>query len=297
VFLSRRLRRLSRSRIQVIIERGRCVLEGGRRIRPSTRLSPGDVLVITREVKDTRDLPERFEVLYEDDRLYIVDKPAGMPVHPTTCYSSRTLVTLARRLLPGCDPRLCHRLDRETSGIVVMAKDVRTQRRVMLEFEKRRVVKTYLALVWGRPDPPSGAIDVPIRLSRVSRIRMKMETVAETDHGTGLASRTLYETVSTSRRFSLVSCTPETGRQHQIRVHLSHAGHPVVGDKIYGVAEDVFLDFVDSGLSNSMLDRLLLPRHALHASRISLRHPSTGERITVDSPLADDIRDLFDSDR
>lgn len=281
----------------MIIERGSCTLEAGGSLRPSTRISHGDVLVIRRPVRDVRALPETYDVLFEDDGLYVVDKPAGMPVHPTASYMRNTLVSLAAKALPDTPPRLCHRLDRETSGIVIMAKDLETQRRVMRQFEDRKVAKTYQALVWGHPDPPGGVIDIPLRLSRVSRIRMKMETVSETDHGTGLPSNTIYSTRSTSRRFALLSCSPETGRQHQIRIHMAHAGHPLVGDKIYGVDEDMFLRFIETGLDDTMLGRLLLPRHALHASSIAFAHPRTGQEISIQSPLASDIRDLFDSDR
>lgn len=281
----------------MIIERGSCTLEAGGSLRPSTRISHGDVLVIRRPVRDVRALPETYDVLFEDDGLYVVDKPAGMPVHPTASYMRNTLVSLAAKALPDTPPRLCHRLDRETSGIVIMAKDLETQRRVMRQFEDRKVAKTYQALVWGHPDPPGGVIDIPLRLSRVSRIRMKMETVSETDHGTGLPSNTIYSTRSTSRRFALLSCSPETGRQHQIRIHMAHAGHPLVGDKIYGVDEDLFLRFIETGLDDTMLGRLLLPRHALHASSIAFAHPRTGQEISIQSPLASDIRDLFDSDR
>jgi 23S rRNA pseudouridine1911/1915/1917 synthase len=206
-------------------------------------------------------------------------------------------VNLSRIALPDAPPRLCHRLDRETSGIVVMAKDLESQRRIMRQFEDRKVRKSYLALVWGRPDPPRGTIDIPLRLSRVSKIRMKMETVLESDHGSGLPSTTSYDTRESSNRFSLVSCMPETGRQHQIRIHMAHAGHPLVGDKIYGVDEDLFLEFIETGLSDDMLHRLLLPRHALHAASISLRHPATDEELFVESPLAEDIRTLFEGDR
>jgi len=275
---------------------GRCTLEPDRRIRPSTRVTAGDVLVIQRPVRDKTDLPDAYGVLYEDEHLYVVDKPAGMPVHPTASYMLNTLVNLSRKALPDSPPRLCHRLDRETSGVVIMTKDLESQKRVMRQFEDRKVKKSYTALVWGTPEPPVGTIRIPLRLSRVSKIRMKMETVSETDHGEGLPSTTRYEVQASSRRFALVTCRPETGRQHQIRIHMAHAGHPLVGDKIYGVDEDLFLTFLETGLDDEMMTQLLLPRHALHASTITFAHPATGEPLTVESPLAPDIQTLFDGD-
>ena len=139
VFLSVRLPRLSRSRIKIIMERGNCTFQDGSPVRPSTRVTEGDVLVIRRRVRDVRDLPDRYDVLFQDDALYVVDKPAGMPVHPTASYMRNTLVTLAARALPETPPRLCHRIDRETSGMLVMAKSVEMQRRVMRQFEDRKV--------------------------------------------------------------------------------------------------------------------------------------------------------------
>jgi 23S rRNA pseudouridine1911/1915/1917 synthase len=283
--------------VRIIIERGSCTLEGSGPIRPSTRLSPGDVLVIAREIRNPGPLPDHYDVLYEDEHLYVVDKPAGLPVHPTASYMKGTLVDQARQNLPDTPPTLCHRLDRETSGIVVLAKDRPSQTAVMLQFEKRTVGKSYIALVHGQPDPPAGRIDVPMRLSQVSRIKMKMETVAESDHGEGLPSVTGYETLETSPRFALVRCRPRTGRQHQIRVHMTHVGHPLVGDKIYGVPEQLFIDFIDTGLTDEMLGILLLERHALHAASIRFRHPATGEVLDLESPLPGDIRSLFDQDR
>ncbi len=271
---------------------GRCTLESGDPVRPSTRVATGDVLVVRRIVRDLLSLPDRYEVLLEDDRMYVVDKPAGMPVHPTSAYLRNTLVTLARRAVPSTPPRLCHRLDRETSGVVIMAKDIEAQRHLMRQFERREVAKTYVALVWGRPDPADGVIDAPLRLSRVSRIQMKMEVVAPGDHGTGLPSRTRYRTLALSGRFALVECRPETGRQHQIRVHMTHAGHPLVGDKIYGVDERVFLGFIGKGLGDDVRESLLLPRHALHAGSVTFRHPGSGLPTTVGSPLPADIRDV-----
>ncbi|MBW2263891.1 MAG: RluA family pseudouridine synthase [Deltaproteobacteria bacterium] len=276
---------------------GRCTLEDDRKLRSSTRVSAGDVLVIQRPVRDKTDLPDSYGVLHEDEHLYVVDKPAGMPVHPTASYMLNTLVNLSRKALPDTPPRLCHRLDRETSGIVIMAKDLESQKKIMRQFEDRKVSKSYFALVWGTPEPPEGTIRIPLRLSRVSKIRMKMETVSETDHGTGQPSTTRYSLQGASRRFALVSCKPETGRQHQIRIHMAHVGHPLVGDKIYGVDEDLFLQFLESGLDDEMMSQLLIPRHALHAASITFRHPATGEKLTVDSPLAPDIATLYHGDR
>jgi 23S rRNA pseudouridine1911/1915/1917 synthase len=264
---------------------GHCTFEDGGLVRPSSRVSGGDVLVIRRRLRDVKDVPDSYRVLHDDDHLYVVDKPAGMPAHPAGSYLCSTVASLAALAFPEAPPKLCHRIDRETSGVLVLARTHEAQRDVMRQFERRTVAKTYLALVHGRPDPPEGVVDVPLCLGRTTRIRMKMQVVLPGDHGSGMPAVTRYRTIETSGRFSLVECVPETGRQHQIRVHMEHLGNPLVGDKIYGQDESLFLRFVDHGLEDWMRERLILPNHALHARSITLRHPATSTSLTVTAPL------------
>jgi 23S rRNA pseudouridine1911/1915/1917 synthase len=297
VFLRTRIRKISRTRVRQIIEKGNCFFSGRKGMTPASRVEADDVICIRRDAGEEVGVPEVYTVVYEDGRLLAVDKPAGLPVHPTTRYLKGNLTKLVEKDYGEGALRLCHRIDRETSGIVLFAKDLPAERIVKKQFAKREVHKSYLALVWGRPNPPRGVVDAPIRRDAGSRIHTKMEVVEKRDviHP-GKPSVTRYRTVEASRRFALVECIPETGRPHQIRVHLCHIGHPVVGDKLYGVGESVFLEFLRSGFNDRVARRLVMPRQALHSHTLSLLHPEDGRRISVTAGLAGDIRRVIEED-
>ncbi|MFH1437898.1 MAG: RluA family pseudouridine synthase [Pseudomonadota bacterium] len=296
VFLKNRLKRTSRTKVKQIIESRNCYFESGREMTPSARVEAREIICIRREVKDEIEVPAHYGVIHEDRRILVVDKPAGLPVHPTSRYLKNTLVGLIRRDYGETSWNLCHRIDRETSGIVLLAKDLKGERFIKKQFADRQVHKSYLALVKGTPDPREGIIKAALRRNLFSRILMKMEIAGEDDFEPGKVAVTRYITIDSSKRFALVECFPETGRQHQIRIHMAHIGNALVGDKIYGVSESLFLDFVKYGLTHRITSRLLLPRHALHAHSISFLHPDGGKPVQYTSPLAPDIRELFEAD-
>jgi 23S rRNA pseudouridine1911/1915/1917 synthase len=226
-----------------------------------------------------------------------VDKPAGLPVHPTTRYLKGNLLTLLEKDFGTGSLHLCHRIDRETSGIVLLSRDLDGERFIKRQFSSRRVHKSYLALVKGHPSPAEGLVDAPLRRSPHSSVHTKMEVaVGPAVLSPGKPARTRYRTVDRSRRFALVECFPETGRQHQIRIHMAHLGHPIVGDKIYSVGERVFLEFVKRGFTEALATELLMPRQALHAHRLSFSHPDDGRTVSFTSELAGDIRAVFEAD-
>ena len=181
-------------------------------------------------------------------------------------------------------PRLCHRLDRETSGIVLVGKRRRTHAELLKQFEARSVEKEYLAIVWGELDRDAGRIEYPLAPARASSIRLKM-AVAED----GRPARTDYSVVTRHAGYTLVRCKLLTGRQHQIRVHLAALGHPVVGDKLYGPDDGCFQRATESALTRADLARLELPRHALHHDRLLFRTPAGGPEVEVTSPLTPDL--------
>jgi 23S rRNA pseudouridine1911/1915/1917 synthase len=205
-----------------------------------------------------------LDVLYADQWLLAVNKPAGMVVHPTYRNWSGTLLNgLLWR--GGGEPRIVTRLDKDTSGVVLVALTAEIHKRIQDDAAAGRVTKEYLAIVSGAPDPPCGVIDAPLARSRADRRRV----VVDPD---GQQSRTRYEVVSTARGLALLRCEPLTGRTHQIRVHLAWQGSPVAGDAVYGVPHQD------------------LTRQALHAWRVTLPHPVTGERLAVAAPLPADMR-------
>jgi len=274
-FLHSRLPDHSRTRLQSWVKKGR-VLVDGMPAKASALLRGGEsVEVEPEELPSLRafaeDLP--LEILYQDDDLVAVNKPAGMVVHAGAGTHAGTLVNALLHhfeQLSGAGgelrPGIVHRLDRYTSGVILVAKNDRVHRALQSQFAGRRVEKTYLALVHGQVHEEKGRIDRPITRDPVRRARMTAR------RGTGRMALTEYRVLERFERFTYLEVRIATGRTHQIRVHLSSIGHPVVGDRIYGAPARV------EGAGP-------LERYFLHAHRIRFRSPSTGESITVEAPL------------
>ncbi len=226
----------------------------------------------------------RFTVLDETEDFIVVDKPAPLLVHPSVPGNPPTLLDglgglLAYEIANGARLSIINRLDRETSGIVLVAKHARAARAFGIAMQRRRVEKEYLALVRGWPEEDAFTVDAPLR--RKGEVGESAIWVKQIVHPDGAPSVTAFLTLkrfarSDGPRFALVRAFPKTGRMHQIRVHLAHAGHPVVGDKIYGPDERCYLDFIETGWTPDLAARLLLPRHALHSSRLALETADFG---------------------
>jgi 23S rRNA pseudouridine1911/1915/1917 synthase len=286
-FLAARIPRLSRNRIQQMIRSQREL--GGLALRPASRVHAGAQVRLLRPAPEEPPVPRSFVVLHADDALLAIDKPAGLPVHATARFHKNTLVALLRERFGDAVPIMAHRLDRETSGLLLLGVTPEASVALKRAFRERAVEKRYLAIVHGQP-PDEGVCDEPLAPDTHSGIRVRMEVAAG-----GLPSRTRFRTCARRGAFSLVEARPETGRQHQIRAHLAALGHPVVGDKLYGVPPDVFLEFIETGWSASLEARLLLPRHALHASAARFPHPRSGATTELSCPLAPDLAAFWDA--
>jgi len=221
-----------------------------------------------------------FSVVAESDEWIVVDKPPHLLVHPSKPGGGYTLWDGLRGLLSyelanGGQVSIINRLDRETSGLTLIAKTGAMARTLGLEMMARRVEKEYLALVWGWPEQEEFSADAPLlRRGTVEPTRIHLKQMVHPD---GAAARTRFRVerrftgaTTAGERFALVRAFPETGRTHQIRVHLAHAGHPVVGDKLYGPDEGCYLEFIATGWTPALATRLILPRHALHSAVLRL---------------------------
>jgi 23S rRNA pseudouridine1911/1915/1917 synthase len=286
-FLKARIKRLSRSRIQQMIRSQEAL--GGEALRPATRVRAGQEVVLLRPAPAEPDVPRTIEVLHDDPQLMVIVKPAGLPVHATARYHRNTLVALLRQRLGHPAPSPAHRLDRETSGLMLLARTREADTALKQAFRQRRVDKRYLALVCGRP-PDSGVVELPLGPDLDSGIRVKMGVVPG-----GQPARTRYRTLERRGGFSLLEACPETGRQHQIRAHLGALGFPVVGDKLYGPDPGCLLEYLETGWTDSLQERLLLPRQALHAAGLSFPHPADGRPMQIHSPLPEDLAIFWDS--
>jgi len=287
-FIQRRIPRLSRARAQRIIRDCAYTAEGRRR-RPGEVVREGEVVLLVREGFEEPDVPTAFGVLHEDAAVVAVDKPAGLPVHRTATYHRNTLGYLLRERYGDDEfvPRIAHRLDRETSGVVLCARSAKAEREIKMGFEARRWHKRYLAIVHGQVED-RGQVTRP--LAPVTEgLHVMMELRDE-----GPAAETLYERLETRGAYSLVSLSPLTGRQHQLRVHMAAIGHPIVGDKLYGAeAEAPFLEHIETGMTPELLARLELPRQALHAHEVTFAHPDGGREMTITAPLPADLADFW----
>ena len=277
-FLADRNTGLSRSRLHSLIAEGMVTLNGAAG-RPSQRVRAGDrvtLIVPAPRVADVSPQPIPLTVVYQDAELIVVDKPAGLSVHPGPGHPDGTLVNALLALCPDIQgvggvirPGIVHRLDKDTSGLMVVAKTEAVHRSLSEQIKARKVDKGYLALAIGVPDPPQGRVDAPI--SRDPRHRKRMAVVLG-----GRDSRTAYRVLERIAGYSLLELDLETGRTHQIRVHLAYLGHPLLGDGVYGKRSP------------------LLERHFLHAHRLGFQHPLSGETLELRSELPPDLAQVVE---
>ena len=290
-WVAAQLPELSRSRIQALIGDGRVTLDGGR-ARASARLRAGQTIEVevppaAAAEPQPEDIPLR--IVHEDDRLLVVDKPAGLSVHPGAGRPSGTLVNALLHHVKDLSgiggvlrPGIVHRLDRGTSGLLVVAKDDAAHRDLARQFAGRTVEKEYMAIVLGVPARKTGSIRAAIGRDPVHRQRMSVRAPR------GRAAASDYTVIEALDGAALVRVRIHTGRTHQIRVHLASIGHPVAGDAVYGGTRP---PSSRRAASKAALSRLTRP--ALHAAHLSFTHPGTGARVVFDSPLPADLEDLL----
>ena len=296
--LTESLEAFSRSRLKGLIESGQVTRNDEVCRQPALKVSVGDQLVVTNPAAvDAVPLGQAMDlrILFEDSHLLVLDKPAGLVVHPAPGNPDGTLVNA---LIAHCGdgltgiggvkrPGIVHRLDKDTSGVMVAAKTAEAHAALVTQFSDRTVDRAYRALVWGRPMPPIGEIEGPI--GRHPKNRKKMAVVTRG----GKAALTRYRSLESygDGLATLIECKLETGRTHQIRVHLTHRKHPLIGDPAYGRpgGRRALPKALDSDETAILTE---FPRQALHAFRLGFTHPDTGQHIDFETEMPDDMLKL-----
>ncbi len=291
VFLSRRVKRMSRSLAARVIRSGGVRKEPSGAVidKPSVLVFQGERVVMKRkrlEEAPTDDL--LIPVVYQDERLVVVNKPGNLVVHPTASAYHRTLIRIMRSRLEDEGLDLAHRIDKETSGLVVMARDFDAASGLTKQFARRTVDKLYLAVVDGAPCEDRFVVQAPLRLVPNSKTNCLMEV-----GGTGaMPAWTEFTVLARSASAAAVAARPKTGRQHQIRVHLMHVGHPILGDKLYRADEDFFIEAVNGRYEDrEVIARVGHHRQALHCWQMGLTHPDQ-RPISLKAPPPPDLEEL-----
>jgi 23S rRNA pseudouridine1911/1915/1917 synthase len=302
-FLTERLPELSRTRVQSLIKEGQVSLSGATIVDVKYRVKPGDRFELglpPAAAPEPAGEAIPLTIVYEDDALIVIDKPAGLVVHPGAGHATGTLVNA---LIAHCGeslsgiggvarPGIVHRLDKDTSGLLVVAKTDRSHHALAKQFADHGrtgdLERGYLALVWGAPSRPHGTIDAAIGRHPTSRTKMAVLP------GKGRAAVTHWRVVETFGRgkepvASLIACTLETGRTHQVRVHLAHIGHPLIGDPLYGQGFKSKLRKLPETLQAKLMG---LDRQALHAEHLAFTHPNSATLLKFNSPLPADLAEI-----
>ncbi|MBN2474018.1 MAG: RluA family pseudouridine synthase [Pirellulales bacterium] len=291
-FLARRFDAYSRVHLRRVITAGGVKVDGNGG-KPAYRLKPGQrVTIVLPEIPREAPQPENIplEILHQDDFLVVVNKPAGMVVHPARGHWSGTLASALQhhfgRQLSAVGgpsrPGIVHRLDRDTSGAILVARNDQAHARLAAQFESRSIEKEYFALVAGSPNRDRDFIEQPIGAHPHQREKMAIRR----DESIGRSAQTFYEVTERFDGFAAVRLLPKTGRTHQLRVHLSHIGCPVLCDRQYGGRSRITRGEIRRDAQDT---RVLLCRQALHARRLKFTHPQTGDPLEIEAPLPGDM--------
>lgn len=290
LYLSRRFTYLSRTAWKGEIIRGKISINGRVVTNPHRRVSFGDLLRFDGMGYSEPEVSRDIRILYEDADILGVCKPGNLPVHPAGRYFNNTLLRILehehnRPLYPA------HRLDRETSGVILFAKNVSVASQIQKNFSQ--VQKSYIAIVHGKPAEKRFAVNAQIGFDPASAIKKKRIVLPES----GETAVTYFMVLFSFGDYTLVRAQPQTGRLHQIRVHLLHAGYPIVGDKMYGRDEGAYLRFIASGETPELLATLQFHRSALHSRSIRFYHPVLKKDCVIKAPVPDDFKEFIETRR
>ncbi len=285
-YLARQFPFLSRAGWQERIEDGRLLVNGAK-VKSSSKLKSGDGLEHYSPIQVEPEVDRGIRVLWEEGGVMAVFKPGNLPMHEVGPYRKNTFTEIVWSEL-GKEWSAVHRLDRETSGIVLCGSTPELRARLAADLAARRMKKQYLAIARGKPSAPRWTSDGPIGDLVESEIRIKKWVVPD-----GLEAKTEFEVLGAGRDATLLLCRPLTGRTNQIRIHAAHAGHVLFGDKLYHRDEQIFLEYFEQGLTANVIERTGFRRLCLHAASLEFRHPTTGASCLVETPLPDDLQEFW----
>jgi len=296
-YLADRFRQYSRAYFQKLLREGH-ILVDDRPAKPSHKVEKGERITVQFVTLPSKLAGEEMplDILYEDDYLIVINKPVDTVVHPTAAHQRGTIINA---LIYHCQklsaigsptrPGIIHRLDKDTTGVLLVAKDDVAHIALAKQFHDRKVEKHYLAIVEGEPEMDSDEVSIP--LGRHPRFKERMSVRPEE----GKESVSVYRVLERFRGFSLVEVQPKTGRTHQIRAQMAWIGHPVVCDRLYGRRRTFFLSELTKGTAPDPGEAPLMDRQALHAYRLGFTHPATGEWTEFQAPIPDDMERLLDA--
>ena len=294
-YLSLRFAAYSRTLIQKLIRQG-IITVNGATVKPSYEVRKNDIIHVEfPSLDEGGGKPEEIpiDVIYEDEHFLAINKQADIVTHPAPGHTGGTLLNA---ILHHCGPLpqqntdrpgIVHRLDKDTTGIMLFAKTEAARSNLQQQFERRKVEKTYTAIVENDPELDADLIDLPIGPDRHNREKMTIEPEA------GRPAQTVYEVLERFGDYTLVRCHPRTGRTHQIRVHLAAIGHPIACDDLYGATAPIYPSTLDPSIPHTDDEQPLIERQALHATHIAFRHPATGHWIELDAPFPADFTALL----
>jgi 23S rRNA pseudouridine1911/1915/1917 synthase len=282
-YLAKRFPSYSRSKIRTYIDDGR-IESVSRKLKPSSLLMENEqIRLYVPGLVPSTPPPPLPEILYEDDRIIVANKPSGMLVHPVGDQFIWALVGLFKLEYPKHKIDLVHRTDRDTSGVLMLTKDKAANAFLKTQLASRNVQKAYQAIVRGVPEWDENDLIAPIDVKPKAGVRLRRAVVEG-----GQYCHTTFSVLQRLENYSLLECKLHTGRTHQIRVHCEHLGFPLLGDKLYGHSDDVFISYLDNGVTDELRETVRFSRHCLHASRITFPHPDGSFR-KVRAPLPPDM--------
>ncbi|MBM73916.1 MAG: hypothetical protein CMK59_00840 [Proteobacteria bacterium] len=288
VLLSKRFGRFSRNQMARFIEQG-MVSVLGRKIKPSSIVRIGEkVLIQVPELIPTEPPPKLPEIVYEDQRVLVVNKPSGLLVHPVGDVFVWGLIGLFKSKYPKCDVDLVHRLDRETSGALLLTKDKVANAFLKKAIKNKEIKKKYKAIVRGIPGWDEQDVKAPIAPVPNAELRLRRGVVEG-----GQPSHTTFRVLKRMPDYALVECELHTGRTHQIRVHLEHLGFPLLGDKIYGHPDSLYISYLECGETEELRSSCIISRQALHACFVRFPHPDGGVR-SIEIPLPNGLQHIVE---